>query len=69
MKVTCTLKETLRDWTTGFCFTCQGSLVTSDSEWVQVLHPRFGLTDSEAKTFQDSVQWVHDWDGERIKIW
>lgn len=63
------LRKTLRDWTTDLCFTCQGSLVTSDSEGIQKLHLWIRLIYSKTETLQYSSQEVvTDWDGGQNKI-
>ena len=48
----------MRDWTSGQCFTCQGSLVVSDSQGIHKLYPRIKLIYSEAEILTDSVQGV-----------
>ena len=48
----------MRDWTSGQCFTCQGSLVESDSQGVHKLYPRIKPIHSEAEILTYSVQGV-----------
>ena len=48
----------MRDWTSGLCFTCQESLVESDSQGVHKLYPRIKPIYFEAEAFTDSVQEV-----------
>ena len=48
----------MRDWKSGQCFTCQGSLVASDSQGVHKLYPRIKPIHSETEILTDSVQGV-----------